>query len=569
MAISLLGVFEAGNIFSGFTTHNSQLKTQNSQLKTHNMSFLERSYTIFPFLYFAAVRPGACLLMVTDHPGRMQVPFSFLGIEPVFWPARSAEKRFREYSTAPVEFITPENFSGSRARFDLICIDLEHSRGSGILSRVHELLAPRGSIVWLDWAVSGREAWRNLPWHFGWRRGSPPRERELLSRLGRGGFSANWYFFIEPGLNKPRYIVLPGFGTDIPALSESPFKRRLLRKGFFYLQAHPKVIVAGASPGPGEGGLAGKVIRQLFPAEAASATPARFLRQVYISTTGVLLLRVSDGQKTCFIRFPLTEHSLQRVQNQASLTNFLHHQGAALTPRPVKLDPEPALPAYVEEGIFGKSMEKAFAEGNREAALELYRKTQEAIRQIHQQFGRVIVLREGEFNAYIQPKLAAIESKLPAHPQTRVAMQRIAKFLFAELRDKQMLAGLAHGDFKIGNCLFDARGNVAGIIDWDMGSRDELALLDIASLLGRSIRQRHRLSLPGLLTSAGRAGEEFFPLCRDYFAATGTSPVNPFTTLLLYWLDRSYKQIAFDDQTDPRWLTANVYPLIERIGSLI
>ncbi|MCK6621139.1 MAG: aminoglycoside phosphotransferase family protein [Calditrichaceae bacterium] len=537
------------------------------------MTFLERSYTLFPFLYFTAARPGARLLMVTDHPERMQIPFNFLGIEPVFWPARSAEKRFRQAAAAPVEFITPENFTGFRGHFDAICIDLEHSRGTGILSRVHELLAPRGSIIWLDWAASGREVWRNLPWYFGWRRGSFPRERELLSRLGRGGFSADWHFLIEPGLSKPRYLVLPGFGTDIPALSESPLKRRLLRKGFFYLQAHPQVIVASAagsaSPGAREGGLAGKAIRQLFPAVAASAAPARFLRQAYISTTGVLLLRVSNGQKTCFIRFPLTEHSLQRVQNQASLANFLHQQGAALTPRPVALHPEPALPAYVEEGISGRSMERAFTEGSREAALELFRKTQEAIRQIHQQFGRVMAFREGEFNAYIQPKLAAIEGKLPAHPQNRAAMQRIAEFLFAELRDKKMLAGLAHGDFKIGNCLFDSRGNVAGIIDWDMGSRDELALVDIASLLGRSIRQRHRLSLPGLLKSAGQPGEEFFPLCRDYFAATGTTPVNPFTTLLLYWIDRSYKQIAFDEQTDPRWLTANVYPVIERIESLI
>lgn len=532
------------------------------------MNFLERSYTLFPFLYFAALRPGARLLMVTDHPERMQIPFGFLGVEPVFWPGRSAEPRFRR-ATAAVKFITPENFTGFRGHFDLICIDLQHSRGTGILSRVQELLVPEGSIIWLDWSVSAGEAWRNLPWHLGWRRGSPPRERELLSRLGRGGFCADWYFLIEPNLGKPRYLVLPDFGTELPALSESPLKRRLLRKGLFYLQAHPKVIIASASSGMGAGGLAGRVIRQLFPSREDSATPAQFLRQAYISTTGVLLLRVSDGQKTCFIRFPLSAHSLQRVQNQASLSGYLHLHGAALAPRPIALNPEPGLPAYVEEGISGRSMEKAFNEGNQQTALELYRKAQDAIRQIHQQFGRVIVLREGEFNTYLQPKLAAIESKLPAHPQTRAAMQHLAEYLFAELRDKKVLAGLVHGDFKIGNCLFDSGGNVAGIIDWDMGSRDELALLDIASLLGRSIRQRRRLSLPGLLTGAGQAGEEFVPLYRNYFTATETTPINLITILLLYWIDRSYKQITFDDQTDPRWLTANVYPVIERIENLI
>jgi hypothetical protein len=526
------------------------------------MTIFKNSYTIFPLLYFAHLRPGARLLMITDHPERTAINFNFHHLSVSFCVPQPLEEKMADPVNYPVFTYTPGNFQVEGAPFDLVVIDLEKTGAAEILLKTNELLNDKGSVLLLDWSFSHKQTLRHLLRHLGWGNPLPDqftagKKRELVP---------DWYFLIEPDLRKPRYLVLPGFGTAIPALSESPLKRRLVEKGFFYLQPHHKLIVASRK---GAGSPVGGVIRKLFDQGGEGNAPGKYIRKVYISTTNVLLVQAADFKRNYFIRFPFTEHSLERVKNQAELISMLNQRDIRYVPWPVELNNPPAFPCFIEKGIPGKSVEKEFAERSRGTALGYFRQAQGKISEIHRQFGKVLEMGEGEFNRYVQPKLDVIKTHLASNQQAQSALNRIGEFLKKEFAGKQLLVSVVHGDFKIGNCLFDEKGNISGIIDWDMGSKDDLALIDISSLLGRSIRQRQRISLPDLLLKGEPLVNEFKQLYSDCFAAGHTSPIPPSIALVFYWLDRVYKQICFDPHLKESWITGNVYPVIENIESLL
>lgn len=523
------------------------------------MSFLNNSHTILPFLYFSRLQPGKRLLLVTDHPERFGVDFEFFPLSVIFWAPQGINEKLPQGAGFPVYEYGADHALPSVEPFDTILIDLEKSDAPAFLKQLKDLLAPEGEIIFFDWQLSQKTTLQNLPWYLGW--GKDKTEVSLKGMQG-GELAPQWYFLIEPDLHKPRYMVLPAFGTAIPTQSESPLKRRLIQKGFFYLQPHHRVIVASRK---GSDGLAGDVVAEL----CHKGDPAGFIRKIYISTTNVLLIQAGDEFNNYFIRFPFTKDSIERVKNQQELTALLHRQGIRFIPRPVELKKELPVPCYIEAGMPGRSVEKEFAEGSVENAQSYFQKAQEKVWEIHRQFGRVLLMQDAEFQKYVQPKLDAVANRLEAHQSAREGLKRIGEFLREEFAEKRMLATLVHGDFKIGNCLFDGNGNISGIIDWDMGSRDDLALIDVASLLGRSLRQRQRLSLPDLILRCETIRNEFHPVYRQYFEATETTPVPTFTTLLFYWLDRVYKQINFDAGVKESWIRSNVYPILESIDSIL
>jgi hypothetical protein len=526
------------------------------------MAILSKPYTIIPFLFFARLRPAARLLMITDHPGRTGINFDFYRISVTFCVPQQLQEKITALVDYPVLTYTPGNFPVESGPFDLVVIDLEKTAAAEVIQKAKDLLSDQGSMLLLDWSLSRQQTLRHLPRHLGWR-------NLILGQLSGGGpkrLVAEWYFLIEPDLNKPRYLVLPGFATAIPALSESPLKRRIIEKGFFYLQPHHKLIVASRHSA---GSTVGDVISELFDRPGAGTARDKFIRKIYISTTNVLLVQVANQDRNYFIRFPFSEHSLERVKNQAELITLLNQQGIRYVPRPVELKNTTAPPCFIEEGISGKSVEKEFAEGSRDTALGYFRQALEKISKIHREFGRVVEMGEGEINRYVQPKLETVKKQFASFQKTHSALDRIAEFLRAEFTGKQMLVSVVHGDFKIGNCLFDGDGNISGIIDWDMGSKDDLAFIDISSLLGRSIRQRQRLNLADLLLKNEPLVDELMPAYSYYFQASNISPLPPFTALLFYWLDRVYKQVCFNARLNNTWITANVYPVIENLNSLL
>jgi len=523
------------------------------------MSFLNNSHTILPFLYFSRLQPGQRLLMVTDHPERLGVDFEFFPLSVAFLVPQGIKDKLPQDAEFPVLEYGSDNSLPSVEPFDTILIDLEKPDATALPKSLKDLLAPKGEIIFFDWRLSRKAALQNLPWHLGWVK---EKTESSFNGMQRGDLASQWYFLIEPDLHKPRYMVLPGFATAIPAQSESPLKRRLVQKGFFYLQPHHRVIVASRKGG---GSPAGDVVAELFPKNS----PVESIRKIYISTTNVLLIQAADEYNNYFIRFPFTKDSIERVKNQQELTALLQRQGIRFIPRPVELKKELPVPYYIEAGMPGRSVEKEFAEGSAGVAQSYFQKAQEKVREIHRQFGRAVLMQDAEFQTYVQPKLDIIAKRLETYQPGREALQRIGEFFREEFAEKRMLATLVHGDFKIGNCLFDGSGNISGIIDWDMGSRDDLALIDIASLLGRSQRQRQRLSLPDLILRYETIRNEFDPVYRQYFEATETSPIPAFTTLLFYWLDRVYKQINFDAEVKESWIKSNVLPVLENVGSIL
>ncbi len=420
-------------------------------------------------------------------------------------------------------------------------------------------------MVFLDWSLSRTEAVRRLNQHL--KKNCLPFSLPIPNyfTLKQQNLDLAWYFLLEPGLEKPRYLVQPGFLGHIPAQSDSGLKRWLSQKGGFYLQPRHKMMVLARTPaGAIGGGLVAQVVGEIIENRELPAIKAA-IRQVYISTTNVLLLQAQSGEQQVFVRFPFTRLSLQRVQQQVALTSLLAAQGIPTVPRPLPLSRQ-SVPVFAEVGLPGRNMEKQFEGADTATARRLFSAALDHIREIHQKFGQVVTLNPQLFETHCQQRLEAIAGRVAAVP---AGLARIANYLRETLIGKQILLSVCHGDFKIGNCLFDPEGRLSGLIDWDMGEREAPALIDVVSLLAKSLRQRHGISLGELPLRASDLPPEFDEIYRQYFQQTGTSEVPVLPAILFYWLDRVYKQVTFDPHLKTQWITRNVSPVLENMDAIL
>jgi len=187
---------------------------------------------------------------------------------------------------------------------------------------------------------------------------------------------------------------------------------------------------------------------------------------------------------------------------------------------------------------------------------------------IHTRFGRVVKLGDKEFSACIETKMGAIIRRLAENHVAVLALGLLQRFLRSQLDGRAVIISLTHGDFKIGNCLFDSHSRVTGIVDWDMASRGELALFDLASFRGHSIRDRESLSLAEVVLNSGEISDEFEPASASYFRETQTDPVPLNTLMWMYWIDRVSKQFLYNTQVDEKWIADNVLPVVERLDGV-
>lgn len=286
------------------------------------------------------------------------------------------------------------------------------------------------------------------------------------------------------------------------------------------------------------------------------------IRNIYISATGTMVVCVTQRDVTYYCRIPLIESACERVQNHINTLTALQEGGQLIgVPGIIQVkatDP----PVLVEEGLAGESVEEKFVECKASVAQAYFTEALERIASLHVQFGRVCTLDADGYKQFIGSKIEHIARCLQGWQLTTDDLEWMSKFFWKEIGGSQQLVGIVHGDFKIGNCLFDESGSLTGIVDWDLSALKGLSVVDPASFWGRAVRGRQALLLPDLLTAETEEALALFEVMDSWFEWTGSARVELGVMARLYWLDRVYKQLKFGSGDQHLWCKQNVLPVI-------
>jgi len=332
----------------------------------------------------------------------------------------------------------------------------------------------------------------------------------------------SWDFLLESGASQWRFLVRPGFQSDVPTSPRTRLRSILKTYGAYYFLPRERVTISAPTTG-------------LSPIERAirdvnlGPCPSKFYHNItliYISSGDSLLCRVGTGDNIYFFRFPLSATALTRVDRGHLLTSRVRRLGSKLAPRPIAAQLHLPSPYACEAAAAGLPITGDPEPSDVRAALK-------AIETIHQlPSSRVEKMDDSLFERLIESRLTVI-----AHRAGRKRTQRLGRDLRSGLLDRAIHIGLTHGDFKVGNCLY-SEGRVTGIVDWDLGSPEDLTILDNINALSSLIAEDNLHDTARATTAL----ERVLPLAES---SRTYHKMDPHIALLLWHIDRTYKHIHF------------------------
>jgi aminoglycoside phosphotransferase (APT) family kinase protein len=147
-------------------------------------------------------------------------------------------------------------------------------------------------------------------------------------------------------------------------------------------------------------------------------------------------------------------------------------------------------------------------------------------------------------------------------------LDRLVRFLYAQLDHRWVTLGWTHGDFHPGNLLVED-GRVTGIVDWSQAREHDLGAIDIACWLLTVPGPGQRREL-GARVAARLArprcwsAEESRMLHRHMLG----DPVSGQAILLLAWLRHVAGNLAKSERyaTSPLWSRRNIHPVVRRVA---
>jgi aminoglycoside phosphotransferase (APT) family kinase protein len=152
------------------------------------------------------------------------------------------------------------------------------------------------------------------------------------------------------------------------------------------------------------------------------------------------------------------------------------------------------------------------------------------------------------------------------------AVDRAGAFLRERLVGAELALGWIHGDFWPGNLLADTRtGTLAGIVDWDRSSSEDVPLHDLLHLLAYSRkllanRELGEIVVECLLPAAFDARERALVDLAMESLALPRDPEFLRAMALLYWTRFAATNLTRYPRyrRDGRWLRKNVFLVLER-----
>ena len=533
------------------------------------MDFLNRAWSLNYIFYFSALPPRAEVLLISDHLSRTEIDFSIFDIQVTFAVPSSFKEKYGLIERTDVLYFDEKDFFQGNKEFSMIIFDLGKQPYQPVLNKTITNLSEDGYVVLLDWSFSRFRPLQSIvrtSGLFGKQIANFPQKRnyDIAGKL----FLLEWYFFVEPGLAKPQYLVREAFKTAIPQDSLSALKNFFNRIGAFYLLPHNKALLLRKSGANSKASPVVETVTALARQSGAeNLIDDTILQRILLSRTKVLILDVALGNKSFIIRFPLDQSALERLQKQQKILSLLQTKGFAFIPYQWQLKEKLSFPYFIEEKVQGAEKRQKRIEKDKQGVSVLYEQIFQNIKEIHLTFGRPFVMTEQEFSKYVSPKIEIIKTLLDQNEEINGYLAKLHKYFYDEFYGKKFLAGVCHGDLKIQNCIYNSKGQLTGLIDWDMSARDEITLVDVTSLLANAIRTRYYpdASLRWFSLDISKIPLEFLSEYEKYFRRTKTSYLAPFPALMFYWIDRTYKMIKYNSSANENWARKEIYPVLKRV----
>jgi aminoglycoside phosphotransferase (APT) family kinase protein len=278
---------------------------------------------------------------------------------------------------------------------------------------------------------------------------------------------------------------------------------------------------------------------------------------------------LSDGASARFVaKIPMNSRSLGRCEENLAVLRQIHSQPAIPEvfqrpiPQPVGQFDIDGLPVFVETAVPG------IVEADR-GRLRRQRARRGALRYLTELHAAAREQTPMD-DALFEERIGHYCDRLGA------AFQGIAEAKMLRSLKERLRVGLGgrswpfvpeHGDFHLGNCLFEAGGaRLTGVIDWDLGARPGLPVLDVMHFLvtsegtGRLDGGTAARLLHGGMPAESRA------LLGGYMAALDIESASQPAWALLYVLVKLLvPAITREGQCRARWLQAVVVPTLREL----
>lgn len=278
---------------------------------------------------------------------------------------------------------------------------------------------------------------------------------------------------------------------------------------------------------------------------------------------------LSDGESARFVaKMPMNGRSLGRCEENLAVLRQIHSHRTipeALQhpiPRPVgQLDIE-GQPVFVETAVPGTVEADRGRSRRQRARRHALRYLTELHATAREQTPMDEALFEERIGHYCDRLAAALQGTAEAK-----TLRSVKERLRAGLGGRSWPFVPEHGDFHLGNCLFEAGGaRLTGVIDWDLGACPGLPVLDVLHFLvtsegtGRLDGGTAARLLHGGMSAESRA------LLGGYIAALEVEPASQPAWALLYVLVKLLvPAITREGQNRDRWIEAVVVPTLKEL----
>ena len=291
--------------------------------------------------------------------------------------------------------------------------------------------------------------------------------------------------------------------------------------------------------------------------ELNSAYGMEFTEQILarIGYNSLIVLFAGVAGQEVVIHYPVDEEGVRSINRhktgiERARLSFGESTLLSLVPSIIRSNTETALPLLIQSRLVGQALQA----------------DSPSLEQSSEQLGKCITFLTGmQTNAqpidrspeadHFTNNLVNLDAEMPNEHTVKIryAIDKFDNWW----RGKNLKSVLVHGDFWLGNVLFDDEGSISGVIDWEWSRENGLPLLDAMHLLARSGFCHNNASFPELLSSVWTGGENWVWMASyldEAIHESGLSLNDVQHIALFLWLDIIWKGYVETQPEYAEWL---------------
>ncbi len=287
------------------------------------------------------------------------------------------------------------------------------------------------------------------------------------------------------------------------------------------------------------------------------------------SATGVLLAALRTQEQRYLARLARHRQADTRVRRNAECLEMLAGDGR------LNRNDRASIPSLIRSGVYaghaysvesllpGASLTRDASPRSRSRAMDT---AASYLQEFHKRTAVSEAITPETWLADVAPMLAAVGRLAAEHGIGRYA--RFGASLERSLVGQTVPFVFAHGNYWLGNILFDSNGAITGLVDWDLGTARGFPLADLYHLYLRDASLRKRGGLGSVIAEVDRAlaSGRRPPLPLEQYAVCLKIPDALWRPLLqLYWVAHIAQHALLQTAAslDRRWIESNLRSALE------